>query len=108
MKLLLDESMPRPLASRFPSELEVHTVQSMGWAGTSNGDLLKLAATEGFDAVVTVDRNMEYQQDPSTLPIAVVVMISSRTRLSELEPLVQPVIDALMGDLDKRVYRVTQ
>ena len=108
MKLLFDESMPRPLALRFPSEFEVRTVQSMGWAGASNGDLLRLAATEEFDASVTVDRSIEYQQDLGALPIPVVVMISSRTRVSELEPLVQAVVNVLMGDLERRVYRVTE
>ena len=53
MKLLLDESVPKRLGSFFPGEFEVHTVQQMGWTGSSNGDLLRLASAHGFDALVT-------------------------------------------------------
>ena len=59
MKLLLDESAPRRLASLFPAWCEMCTVQRMGWAGVGNGDLLRLAAGHGFDALVTVDRGFE-------------------------------------------------
>ncbi len=37
MKLLLDESVPKRLGSFFPGEFEIHTVQQMGWTGSSNG-----------------------------------------------------------------------
>ena len=62
MKLLLDESVPRRLAQSFPESFTLRTVQYMGWAGTANGLLLSLAAAEGFDALVTVDRGIEHQQ----------------------------------------------
>ena len=61
MKLLLDESVPRRLALSFPEWVTLHTVQEMGWAGTGNGLLLQLAAAEGLDALVTVDRGIEHQ-----------------------------------------------
>ena len=32
MKVLLDESTPRRLASSFPGSFEIRTVQQMGWA----------------------------------------------------------------------------
>ena len=44
MKLLLDESIPRGLGACFPISFEILTVPRMGWAGRSNGDLLRLAA----------------------------------------------------------------
>ena len=44
MKVLLDESVPRRLASAFPESFGTRTVQQMGWAGCSNGELLRLAA----------------------------------------------------------------
>ena len=106
MNLLFDESLPRRLAEDFPGEFEVSTVQRMGWSGRSNGDLLALAAAHGFDAFITADRGIEFQQNIDTLPIPVVVMIASRTRVQELRPLVYRVVDIVIGDLEKRVYRV--
>lgn len=61
MRILLDESWPRPLARLLPDH-EVRTVGAMGWAGKRNGELLRLAAAE-FDALLTADQNLEHQQN---------------------------------------------
>lgn len=106
MKVLLDESMPRRLASSFPDSFEIHTVQQMGWAGYGNGDLLGVAVDHGFDCIITVDQGFEYQQNVTDLPIPVVIMLAQRTRLQELKPLVAEVVAVLSGDLERRVYRV--
>ncbi len=45
----------------------------MAWAGVKNGKLLALAASE-FDAFLTVDKNLPYQQNLTSLPIAVLVL----------------------------------
>ncbi len=108
MKLLLDESVPRQLGRCFPETFEVRTVQQMGWAGRKNGDVLKRAATHGFDAFITADQGVEYQQNPNTLPTAVLVLIASRTRVQELRPLVPRVINVVTGNLQRRIYRITE
>ena len=56
MKLRLDESVPRQLGRCFPETFEVRSVQQMGWAGRKNGDVIKRAATHGFDAFITADQ----------------------------------------------------
>ena len=107
MKLLLDESVPRRLASLFPGSFDVYTVQQMGWAGCGNGDLLSLAARLEFDALVTVDQGIEHEQNVRDLPVPVVIMIAARNRLQELQPLVPGVVAALSGDLQKRIFLVS-
>ena len=106
MKLLLDESVPKWLAVFFPESYIVRTVQQMGWAGSGNGRLLGLAAGEQFGVLVTIDRGIEHQQNVGILPIAVVVMLASRNRLRELQPLVPDVVSVLSGDVQKRIYPV--
>jgi predicted nuclease of predicted toxin-antitoxin system len=86
MRLLLDESVPSRLR-RSLSEHSVRTVVEAGWSGVKNGKLLALAATE-FDAFITVDKNLPFQQNLATLPIALVVLDSlsssaTRTRIVE-------------------------
>ena len=71
MKLLLDESVPRRIRRDFPKGFDVRTVQDMGWAGTTNGALLALAVTGGFEAFLTCDKNLEFQQNLSDLPCTV-------------------------------------
>ena len=106
MKVLLDEPVPRRLAAEFPESFGVRTVQQMGWAGCSNGELLRLAADHGFGVLVTVDQGFAFQQSVRNLPIPVVIMIAGRTRLQELRPLVPEVIAVLSGDLGQRIHRV--
>ena len=108
MKLLLDESVPRRLASSFPESFTMRTVQDMGWAGTANGLLLSLAAAEGFDALVTVDRGIEHQQNVSALAIPVIIMLAYRNRLADLQPLVPYVTTLLSDSLENRIYRVAE
>ncbi|MBI5921941.1 MAG: DUF5615 family PIN-like protein [Betaproteobacteria bacterium] len=66
MRLLLDESVPSRFRRSLPNH-EVRTVVEMGWSGIKNGELLALAANE-FDAFITVDKNLPYQQNWAPLP----------------------------------------
>ena len=108
MKLLFDESVPRPLGAHFPPSFQIRTVQQMGWSGRSNGDLLRLATSHEFDGFVTADRGIEYQQNLDQLPLSVIVFIASRTRVQELRPLIDQVVDLIAGELQRRVYRVVE
>ena len=42
---------------------EVRTVQQQRWAGTKNGELLRLAGEAGFESFLTADHNLEFQQN---------------------------------------------
>ena len=108
MKLLLDESVPRRLAASFPASFTLRTVQEMGWAGVGNGLLLSLAAGEGFDAMITVDRGIEHQQNLDALPIPVIIMLAARNRLADLQPMVPRVVAVLSEDMQTQIYRIPQ
>jgi len=62
MRLLLDENLPKRLKKDF-SEHEIFTVRDKGWNGISNGKLLDLMIADKFDAMLTFDRNLRYQQN---------------------------------------------
>ena len=107
MRLLLDESAPRPLRTSFPAAGEVRTVPQTGWAGTGNGALLGLAADSGFDALLTVDRGFAHQQNLDDLPLPVVILLAASNRPDELRPLVPKATGVLSGTLQRRVYHVS-
>ncbi len=107
MRLLLDESVPRPLRTSFPTAYEVRTVPQMGWAGTENGALLGLAPDGGFDALITVDRGIAHQQNWDDLPLPVIIMLAVSNRPDDLRPLVPKVIGVLSATLQRRVYHVS-
>ena len=93
MRLLLDESLPRGLKQHLLVH-EVETVSEQGWTGKSNGELLRLAADD-FDAFLTADQNLEYQQNLRAYKLAVVVLAARTTRLEDLQPLVPEVLRVL-------------
>jgi len=68
MKILFDQGTPVPLR-RSLSKHKVTTAFERGWGALRNGELLQAAEAEGFDALVTTDQNLQYQQNlPELLP----------------------------------------
>ena len=76
MKILFDECMPLPLRRRL-AEFDVSTAQEMGWGRVKNGELLKRA--EGvFNAFVTADQSLKYQQNLTGRRLAILVLSTNR------------------------------
>ena len=104
MRVLLDECVPRGLREQLPGH-DVKTVAETGWAGVKNGEPLRLAA-ERFDVLLTVDRNLEYQQYVANAPIAVIVMHAPSTDIAALQPLMPRVLAAIPGARPRNVTNV--
>jgi predicted nuclease of predicted toxin-antitoxin system len=102
MRILLDESLPNDLA-RLILDHQVSTVRHEGWTSVTNGKLLALAATK-FDAFITADRNLEFQQNLAKLPIAVVILLARKNRVQDLEPLL-PQLAEVLNHLAPRTLR---
>jgi hypothetical protein len=94
MLLLLDECILRPLKRDLVGH-DVRHVVDMGWSSKRNGELLRLMVTERFEALLTVDQNLEFQQNLRASGIGVVVIIAKTNRIKELRPLVPQILDAL-------------
>jgi hypothetical protein len=93
MRILLDEPVPRRLGSLLVGH-EAMTVPRSGWAGIKNGKLLTLAATK-FDVFLTTDQNIEFQQNLSALPIAILVVVARSNRMKDIAPLAPDILKAL-------------
>ena len=93
MRLLLDECVDRRLARQISGH-DVATVVGLGWTGVRNGALLAKVSGQ-FDAFVTVDRNLAFQQRIDNLPYAVVVLRARTNRLVDLRPLVPRLLEVL-------------
>ena len=90
MKILLDECTPR-LLKRLLSELEISTVQDMGWTGVTNGALL--VAEDRFDVFVTTDKNLRYQQTLSGKRLAIIQLLTNQVPVvASLAPAVKEVL----------------
>lgn len=105
MRLLLDECVPRPLKDDLVGH-DVQHVVDLGWSSKRNGELLKLMVAERFDALLTVDQNIEFQQNLKGLGIGLVVVHSRTNRMKELRPLVPQILDALSKVAPGEIIRV--
>jgi len=77
----------------------------MAWGGLRNGELLARAAKE-FDALVTVDKNLQYQQNLEALPITVIVLDAKSNELPYLLPLIPKLEEALASHLPRIFVRI--
>jgi hypothetical protein len=93
VKLLLDECVTRHLKRDLAGH-EVHTVNDAGFKGLENGDLLK-AASGTYEVLITVDRNIPYQQNVAGLNIAVLIQAAKRNSYARLKPLIPRALSAL-------------
>ncbi|MGB6537750.1 MAG: hypothetical protein WBF58_17505 [Xanthobacteraceae bacterium] len=91
--MLLDECVPRALRNDIHDH-EVRTVAEVGWTGVGNGAMLRRAAT-AFDFLITVDRNLEYQQNFKGVSLAVIVIHASSNDIIALRPLMRSVLDLI-------------
>ena len=105
MRVLLDEQLPRQLAPYLTSH-DVRTVQQEGWAGLKNGELLKRARTAGFEALLTADQNLEFQQNLARSGLFVVVIVAVSNALEDLLPAVPAVLTALAAPAVGSVLRI--
>lgn len=92
MRILLDENFPADFAKSFSGH-EIHTVHTLGWSGVKNGELLRRAHSV-CDIFVTLDRNLEFQQNIKVLPFGIVVVRAVSNRMIHLTPLVAGIIAA--------------
>ena len=93
MKVLFDECVNNRII-RHLVDLEITTVQKMGWTGIKNGKLLTLAAAQ-FDVFVTIDKNISYQQSIGNFDLALIVINSPSNNLTTLLPFLPHLVAAL-------------
>jgi hypothetical protein len=91
MKILFDQGTPAPLRKSLAPHI-VSTAFEMGWAGMQNGNLL-VAAESLFDAFITTDKNLRYQQNISRNRLAILVLPTTSWPL--IRKHIGPVADAV-------------
>ena len=85
MRVLFDTCVPRPLRKSLPGH-DIKTAQEIGWDHLRNGDLIQMAE-ETFDALITSDQKLKYQQNPTCRKIGIIVLPTNHLRaVLELAP----------------------
>jgi hypothetical protein len=83
MRILFDHGTPSGIA-RALSGHDVTEAIERGWDKLSNGELLATAEEEGFDLLLTTDKNIRYQQNLTARRIGIVVLGNSTWRIVRL------------------------
>jgi CheY-like chemotaxis protein len=104
VRVLLDHCVPRRFG-RLLTGHQVRTAYEMGWSGLGNGVLLAQACQQ-FDVFLTVDQNVQFQQNLSTLPLPIVVLAASNNRYETLAPYASGVLDWLSRPLARELVRI--
>ena len=99
MKILFDQGTPAPLRHALAGH-SVQTAYEMSWTQLSNGALVRADEAQ-FDAFVTTDQNIRYQQNFSENRLAILILpTTSWPRIRVHQALVAAAVDNLRpGDV---------
>ena len=106
MKLLLDECVTVDLKKDL-AEHEIRTVVEAGYKGLQNGNLLRAAAGQ-YDVLITVDRNLRFQQNIRSLSVAILIIDAGGITYSHLKPLLLKVRNALINIQPGQIITVSK
>ena len=104
MKLLLDECVVHDLKRDIVGH-EVSTVVEAGFGGLENGALLR-AASSHHDVLITVDRNLPFQQNIASLSISVLILVCDGITYADLKPLVPEIIRKIPDVRPGQIYEI--
>jgi hypothetical protein len=76
----------------------------MGWERLGNGALLKAAADAGFEAFLSVDKKLEYEQNLKTLPLPIVIIDAPSNALPALVPFSPGLTELFRAPLDRLLF----
>lgn len=107
MKLLLDENLPKKLKQAFGDAHQVFTVGDMKWNGKRNGELLGLMIYHGFEGLVTIDKNLSYQQNIHKFDLYIIVLEAFDNKIETLQPYVAAFLELMESTFETKLIHVT-
>jgi len=84
MKILLDECVTKKVKDLLKGH-SIFTIGQMDWKGLQNGMLIKRAEQRNFDILLTIDKNICYQQNTSKYNIAIVALNTSNSNFESVQ-----------------------
>ena len=107
MKILFDHNLPRRLREHLPGH-EICTTREMKWEQLRNGALMSVAAEAGFEVFVTIDKQIEHQQNLAALVLTVVVVDGKSNALPALLPFTPFLGNLFASSLERTLYVVEE
>lgn len=83
MKILLDECVTKRLKQHL-MEFSVFTIWELELSGVKNGKLMTYCSENGFDILLTIDKNLAFQQNLEKYPLTIIVFNTFTSKIDEL------------------------
>ena len=83
MKILLDECVTKRLKKHL-NNFDVFTVRELELSGIKNGKLMAFCSDNNFDVLLTIDKNLMFQQNLEKYPVTIVVFNCISSKIEEL------------------------
>ena len=94
MKIVIDECLPKRVTQFFEKD-SAYTVPQIGLSASKDTELLETLDKKGIDVFVTIDGNIEYQQQFTNRTFGTVVIISVSNRFNDLLHLKDKILKAV-------------
>lgn len=105
MKILLDECVARKTKVLL-AEYEVYTVPEMNFEGLKNGNLLSKMEEKGFDILLTIDKNIDYQQNVKKYQVTIVILDVLKSNMKYIEELLPKFKESVNSFEKGKSYRI--
>ena len=103
MRLLFDHNVDRRFRRHLPEHF-IQTTRELRFEQLANGLLLQAASDTGFDAILCIDKKIEYEQNLAVLPLSVIVLDAFTNAIHGLAPFAPHLLKLLGSPLEKRLY----
>jgi len=106
MKIVIDECLPKRLTRFFP-EHDVWTVPQLGLAGYADSKLLDELDRRDIDIFITIDSNIEYQQQFTNRSFGTIIIRSVSNRYRDLEHLKPNILQVIQKIKPKLIVHIS-
>jgi len=103
LTILFDHNVDRRFRKHLAGH-EVRTTRELRWDKLENGELIKAAADARFEAFISIDKNIEFEQNLRALPLPVIVLDSKSNALPRLAPFAPLVLKLIASPLEPVLY----
>ncbi|MBC7651055.1 MAG: DUF5615 family PIN-like protein [Deinococcales bacterium] len=83
MKILPDECVTKRL-KKYLEEFEIYTITELRLSGIKNGKLITYCVENNFDILLTIDKNLLFQQNLDKYPVTIVILNCFTSKIEEL------------------------
>jgi predicted nuclease of predicted toxin-antitoxin system len=100
---LLDECVTKRLKQHLES-FEIYTVRELGLSGIKNGKLMSFCSENNFDILLTIDKNLMFQQNLDKYPVTIAVLNCHTSKIEDILGFIPSFISQINTFQKHKVY----